>query len=93
MDIAARYGGEEFVLVWFSSEGSSCETMASLVVKAMAQLAIPHARSDTCDYVTVSGGICCCVPTDEASHDFVAIADAALYKAKEQGRNQVVIAD
>ncbi|MFT5789348.1 MAG: diguanylate cyclase (GGDEF)-like protein [Shewanella sp.] len=89
-DIVARYGGEEFVVLLPHTR--DCFSPAQRCCSNVEALNIPHANSSTRPHVTVSVGVTSIIPTE---HDemikFAAVADMALYKAKENGRNQVFI--
>jgi sigma-B regulation protein RsbU (phosphoserine phosphatase) len=51
-------------------------------------LKIPHKTSDISDMITISAGVACHIPEiDEHSDILVKAADEALYRAKENGRN------
>lgn len=90
-DVAARYGGEEFVLVLPSLSPQNAADFAEKLRCAVLNLAIPHLKSSTSDLLTVSIGFCTWEP--EAGCDpehLLHQADAALYRAKKNGRNQAV---
>jgi hypothetical protein len=87
---AYRYGGEEFVII-YSDEGLAGAIVAGERLRgAVEALAIPHA-ANTPPVMTISVGI---ATWDQArERDTAAVlreADAALYEAKEHGRNRVV---
>jgi diguanylate cyclase (GGDEF)-like protein len=91
LDLAARYGGEEFAIILPETYFQNVNVIAERIRVCVEQLQIPHAYSDRTDHVTVSLG----VVTIEASTvctapEIVQLADQQLYKAKMQGRNQVV---
>lgn len=89
-DVVARYGGEEFVVILPHTR--DCLSPAQRCCANVAALNISHASSTTRPYVTVSVGVTSIIPTE--SDDMIklaAIADMALYKAKENGRNQVFV--
>jgi diguanylate cyclase (GGDEF)-like protein len=56
---------------------------------AVEALAIPHPGLPGSGVVTVSGGVACLKPADTVS-TLLRRADAALYRAKQEGRNRVV---
>jgi diguanylate cyclase (GGDEF)-like protein len=93
-DLAARYGGEEFVVVLPATSAEGARSVAEQVQAALATLAVPHPASQVSDHVTVSMGIATHRPArDEDPAKLVAAADAALYRAKQEGRNRIVSAD
>lgn len=88
-DLVARYGGEEFVFLAPMTDLAGVRGMANKLLQAVEALALPHDLSPL-GRVSVSIGIAAALPGQEASAEaLVARADAALYEAKKQGRNQV----
>jgi len=88
-DLAARYGGEEFALILPNTEIPGVKYLAKLINRRVAALKIPHSASDVASVVTVSIG--CSVSFQSSASSMEALikqADAALYQAKENGRNQ-----
>ena len=93
VDLAARYGGEEFVLVLPDMEATAAWELAERVRQTIRQLSVPHAGSSVERFVTLSFGVATVNPQLAFSPDLlVAAADRALYLAKEQGRDRVVLA-
>lgn len=91
-DVAARYGGEEFVLVLTGAAPAQARLVAERVRDRIQALAIPHQRSSH-GSVTASFGVASMVPGRQHSGPEVLLlaADQALYRAKEGGRNRVVV--
>ncbi|PHV07050.1 REC domain-containing diguanylate cyclase [Janthinobacterium sp. BJB412] len=89
-DLAARYGGEEFVLLFAETDADSAHLLAEAVRAHVEALQLPHPRSPTSPWITVSIGVSTIHPNqfDSTEALFVA-ADRAMYVAKEGGRNQV----
>lgn len=100
LDFAARYGGEEFVLALPGSsadansvpENEKGQEYAEALREAVLALQIPHDKSPTDAYLTVSVGAAVILPGNERSlAGAVQLADEALYQAKDEGRNRVVV--
>ncbi|MCL2765250.1 MAG: sensor domain-containing diguanylate cyclase [Treponema sp.] len=88
-DFAARYGGEEFVVVLPNTDENGALLIAEKLLNSISECNIPHENSDTAKYVTVSiGGTTGIVKHSHEESDYVKRADAALYKSKNNGRNQ-----
>ena len=86
-DLVSRYGGEEFVVVLFNATEKNAQQVAERIQENLRDNAIAHAGSTVSDNVTVSMGIACFAAGQTAS-EVIAQADAALYRAKEAGRNR-----
>ncbi|WP_375788573.1 GGDEF domain-containing protein [Bradyrhizobium sp. Pha-3] len=86
-DLGARYGGEEFsVLLPGVGKAGALELAEQL--RAM----LVTARESQHELPTVSIGLASLVPGDErTSRDLIRAADLALYDAKHEGRDRVVI--
>ena len=90
-DLPARYGGEEFVILLPHTECNEAVSLAETIRRQIELLHIRHSFSEIADHITISLGVACVVPTPKTdSSQLLAQADAALYKAKEQGRNRVI---
>jgi diguanylate cyclase (GGDEF)-like protein len=93
-DLAARYGGEEFAVIMPNTDLDGALHVAERIREAVHALDMPHGASLTAQCVTLSIGAAAFMPTEECrADDLVAAADAALYRAKHQGRNRVVSTD
>jgi len=90
-DFVARYGGEEFVIILPEIDRADAIGIAEKVRLAVLGLNIEHAASDVADNVSLSLGVATVSGGQTVSPvDVIKEADAALYKAKESGRNRVV---
>ncbi|MDX1588731.1 MAG: diguanylate cyclase [Oleiphilaceae bacterium] len=89
-DLPARYGGEEFVVVLADTPSNGALKVAERIRSSLEQR--PFTVAGTAVPLTVSIGVSVRTPehADEASTLF-AEADGALYQAKRNGRNQVVL--
>jgi diguanylate cyclase (GGDEF)-like protein len=89
-DLAARYGGEEFVVLMPGADLAAALVFAEGMRAACEERAIAHPASPVGPVVTISLGVASCIPSDDVSPTFlVSEADAALYRAKLEGRNRV----
>ncbi|MFJ3347739.1 membrane-associated sensor domain-containing protein [Enterobacter bugandensis] len=86
-DVVSRYGGEEFVVILFDCPRNRAEQVALRIQDGLRAAAIPHSASSVSDRVTVSMGIAGMVE-GLAGTEIIARADAALYRAKEAGRDR-----
>ena len=92
-DFLARYGGEEFVALSMGDSAGKMFGHLKRIRQEIENLHIPHDPSVS-QWVTVSIGGVTIVPEPGKAYDFyLKIADAMLYDAKKNGRNQVVWAD
>jgi diguanylate cyclase (GGDEF)-like protein len=88
-DLVARYGGEEFVVILPSTPPSGVKIIAEQIKQCIEDLKIDHSKNSASNYVTASLGVACGKPFPKVSYEhFLAAADGALYKAKDEGRNQ-----
>ncbi|AMG36292.1 diguanylate cyclase [Achromobacter xylosoxidans] len=92
-DLAARYGGEEFVALLPDTTRERARVIAENIRQAVAGLGAPHEDNEG-GIVTVSIGVATLQPRpgDDVAA-LVEAADAAVYRAKEAGRNRVMVAD
>jgi diguanylate cyclase (GGDEF)-like protein len=86
-DIAYRFGGEELLLILRDTDATAAATAVERVREAVEHVAIPH-PGGIGDVLTVSIGV---AAGSKDSAALLARADAALYQAKREGRNRVVV--
>jgi two-component system cell cycle response regulator len=93
VDMVARYGGEEFVIVLPETGETGAVAFAERIRQRVEQHNFEAARSSTVTVrVTVSIGVSCFPSANvDSAEDLFARADAALYRAKDRGRNQVCV--
>jgi diguanylate cyclase (GGDEF)-like protein len=89
VDTAGRFGGEEFAILLPGTEISAALIFAERFRKLVAETAIPHGESIL--HMTVSIGITALNSNDNRPDDALARADTALYQAKAEGRNRVLV--
>jgi diguanylate cyclase len=89
-DIIARYGGEEFVILLPNTTVQDSEKVANQLRNSLATKQIKRKRTnESLGIVTISLGATSYVPNEDFD-SFIARADAALYDAKQTGRNKVM---
>lgn len=91
-ELAARYGGEEFVVVMPGASAQKAQETAHSILAALRAEHLPHASSSVAPVVTISLGVAAGMPgaMDDREH-LIKAADVALFEAKHQGRNRVVM--
>jgi len=91
-DLPARYGGEEFAVIFPDTPPGNAGQLVEKLRHAMIEQAIHHSLSTASEFVTLSFGVVEAQPTSGRNAAwYINEADKALYRAKENGRNQVVI--
>jgi diguanylate cyclase (GGDEF)-like protein len=92
-DKLARYGGEEFVVMLPETDAGGARQTAERLRRMIEAMSTPTERGPL--HVTVSLGVAAC-PTTRGGitlDQVLAMADRALYHAKESGRNRVCVAE
>jgi len=88
-DMVFRYGGEEFVILLSNTIEKGAYHLAERIRISIEQMTCKYGENSTS--VTVSQGIGC-MKKDEHETALFERADKALYKAKNSGRNQTILA-
>lgn len=92
-DVLVRYGGEEFAIVLSDVTTDSARSTAERIRIAVEGLRLIANAIDHGQIVQVSIGVALFPDHGDDPQGLIAVADAALYAAKQRGRNQVVVAD
>jgi diguanylate cyclase (GGDEF)-like protein len=91
-DLACRYGGDEFAVIMPDTDEVGVERIAETMRANVAATNFTQRRSKAENSITVSIGAATMIPTvTQTPGNLVKAADAALFRAKERGRNQVVL--
>ena len=93
-DCVARYGGEEIIVVCPSTKEDDAFNLAERLRKFIEELSVCDCakyNSDADLHITVSIGVAECKAEVKEANEIVKNADTALYKAKNDGRNRVVL--
>ena len=92
-DTVARYGGEEFAIILPETPLAGAKNVAEQIRHTIENGKIRMAtRNEVVSNITASFGVACYIP-GESIESFIERADLTMYRAKENGRNRVEIAD
>jgi two-component system cell cycle response regulator len=92
MDIVARYGGEEFAVLLPETNGAEAYQTAERIRRSVEETTFMGTKAGL--KVTVSQGVAAYPSMDvHDRQDLIAKADAALYEAKEKGRNRAIFSE
>ncbi len=91
-DLACRYGGEEFVLILPDSDQQAAAAIAERLRARMDHDPIPVSGGQSHLTITISLGVATIQGPEDNAEAILKRADEALYKAKREGRNRVMLA-
>ena len=89
-DLACRYGGEEFSLIIAEVDTRGAHKCVESIREAIKHLSLHH-HGQTLGTITVSAGIAAFPAHADTSEDLIRAADEALYRAKQAGRDCIVV--
>jgi diguanylate cyclase (GGDEF)-like protein/PAS domain S-box-containing protein len=90
-DTVARFGGDEFVVLVDNVSGDSEAAAAAQRIQGV--FSKPYMLGETPTYTTASIGVSLSSPGDASADALLRDADAAMYRAKDEGRNRAELFD
>lgn len=92
-DLVSRYGGEEFAVVMTSANREQALSYADNLREIVASTGIKIPGLDHPLRITISGGVATFPADGETTTELINAADQALYGAKRNGRNEILLAN
>jgi diguanylate cyclase (GGDEF)-like protein len=92
VDVVARYGGEEFAVLLHDVTKDAAIDVAERIRSRVAAANVAHASEQPLGKLTVSVGLALCPDNAKTAEQLLLAADSALYRAKNAGRDRVVVA-
>ena len=90
-DVVCRQGGEEFVVMLPTADLHAAEVRAQRIVSMLRDMVVLH-QGRSLGMITASVGVAAMPDHGSSSSELLQAADAALYRAKHEGRDRVVVA-
>ncbi len=90
-DVVARYGGEEFTVILPGADTAAAVRVAETLRRRTRRLVV-EVREERVRGLTISVGVASYPLCGDTAEELMAAADAALYRAKDEGRDRVVTA-
>jgi diguanylate cyclase (GGDEF)-like protein/PAS domain S-box-containing protein len=90
-DLVCRFGGEEFVIILPTADIDGARTRAERLREMVKEVSIIY-HGQRLRMVTFSGGVAAFPLHGNTPQELMAAADAALYEAKEAGRDRIAVA-
>ena len=91
-DLVARFGGEEFAVILGGTDAEGARVIAEQAIEKINELKILHCKSETSEHLTISVGVATAfVEFGMQEAELIKAADDALYQAKKNGRNQIIL--
>jgi diguanylate cyclase (GGDEF)-like protein len=89
--VVARYGGEEFIVLLPGIPATEAFKYAERLREVIASHSFPHREGQPFGFLSISGGIATFPDHERSIQSVIRLADEALYKAKNSGRNRIVV--
>lgn len=89
-DFAARFGGEEMIVILPATQQKSALMVAQRLCERLRQAIVFSELRKPLPHITASFGVATLEP-DQNAEALISAADAALYRAKEDGRDRVAL--
>lgn len=89
--VIVRYGGEEFIVMLPGINKEDAFIYAERLREKIALYPFAHRETQPLGYVSISGGVASFPFDGESIYKVIQLADMALYKAKAEGRNRVIM--
>jgi diguanylate cyclase (GGDEF)-like protein len=91
-DFVCRFGGEEFIVILPAADLKTTQARAERIRSKLREMTVLH-QGRSLGSVTVSAGVAGAPQHGTSPKELIEAADAALYRAKREGRDRVVVAD
>ena len=91
-DVVCRFGGEEFVVILPTADLTASHAGAEKIRAKLHELTVLH-HGQSLGMIRVSIGVAALPQHDTSPEELIAAADAALYRAKREGRDRVISAE
>jgi diguanylate cyclase (GGDEF)-like protein len=90
-DAVGRYGGEEFIVIFPHTEMDDAHEVAERIREAVASMQWNEYGFNNLPRITISAGLACFPQHGYSHYHLTNAADKALYRAKRDGKNRIVI--
>ena len=91
-DLAVRFGGDEFIVVLSNTNAADTRQLALNIQDEVKTRLLIHENSPVASHISLSIGIASLIPkTETFANELLDQADQALYRAKNNGRNQIQV--
>ncbi|MGZ4789434.1 MAG: GGDEF domain-containing protein, partial [Terriglobales bacterium] len=91
-DFVCRFGGEEFIVILPAADLKTTQARAERIRSKLREMTVIH-QGRSLGMVTVSIGVAEIPVHGTSPKDLIDAADAALYRAKQEGRDRVMVAE